>query len=121
MKFRKKPIVIEAFQYDGDLMDTDGEYYVPDWAIDAFSNDILFYDSPTNKNEAPYELYVKTLEGYENIGDYILNGENVILKRKVVEQRTIVNIGDYVVQGVNGKLYVRNPNIFEKTYDVVEE
>lgn len=25
MKYRKKPVVIEAFNYDGDLMDKDGE------------------------------------------------------------------------------------------------
>mgnify|MGYP000957139957 CR=1 FL=1 len=36
MKYRKKPIIIEAFQYDGDLMNKHGEYYVPQWAINAF-------------------------------------------------------------------------------------
>lgn len=25
MKYRKKPVVIEAFQYDGDLKNSDGE------------------------------------------------------------------------------------------------
>lgn len=29
MKYRKKPVVIEAFNYDGDLMDKYGNYYVP--------------------------------------------------------------------------------------------
>ena len=79
-------------------MNSDGEYYVPDWAIDAFIDDILFYDSPTNKNEAPYELYVKTLEG-----------------------NMMVGVGDYVIQGINGELYPCKTDIFEKTYDVVEE
>jgi hypothetical protein len=37
-KYRKKPVVIEAFQYDGDLMDRFGKYYVPDWAFDAIQN-----------------------------------------------------------------------------------
>ncbi|CAM4225883.1 hypothetical protein HMPREF1097_04277 [Enterocloster bolteae 90B8] len=30
-KYRKKPVVIDAFQYDGDLIESDGKYYVPDW------------------------------------------------------------------------------------------
>ena len=40
MKYRKKPVVIEAFKYDGDLKGADGKYYVPDWAIIAFENGI---------------------------------------------------------------------------------
>ena len=32
MKYRKKPVVIEAFQYDGDLIGSDGKFYVPIWA-----------------------------------------------------------------------------------------
>ena len=31
MKYKKKPVVVEAFQYDGDLNGADGKYYVPDW------------------------------------------------------------------------------------------
>ena len=27
-KYRKKPVVIEAFQYDGDLKDCDGNWYL---------------------------------------------------------------------------------------------
>src|SRR5574344_1497993 len=43
MKYRKKPVVIEAFQYDGDLQDSDGEYYVPDWAVKAFEGKVMYY------------------------------------------------------------------------------
>lgn len=32
MKYKKKPVVIEAFQYDGDLIGSNGQYYVPEWA-----------------------------------------------------------------------------------------
>ena len=97
MKYRKKPIVIEAFQYDGDLMNSEGEYYVPDWAVDAFINDVLLYDCKTKKNKPPYELYVNTLEG-----------------------KMLVNVNDYVIRGVNGELYPCKPDIFEKTYEIVE-
>lgn len=33
-KYRKKPMVIEVFQYDGDLKDCDGNWYVPNWAVE---------------------------------------------------------------------------------------
>jgi len=95
MKYKKKPIEIEAFQYDGDLMDTHGEYYVPQWAVDAWENDILTYGF-NDDIECPCELYVKTLEG------------NMLIK-----------VGDYVIKGVKGELYPCKEDIFEMTYDLV--
>lgn len=29
MKYKKKPVAIEAFQFDGDLKGSDGKYYEP--------------------------------------------------------------------------------------------
>lgn len=97
MKFRKKPIVIEAFKYEGDLMNSDGSYCVPDWAVKAYDSGILFVDA-INGEEPPYDLFINTLEG-----------------------RMLVNVGDYVIQGINGELYPCKPDIFEKTYDIVND
>lgn len=33
----------------------------------------------------------------------------------------IASIGDYIIKGVNGELYPCKPDIFCKTYDIVEE
>lgn len=96
-KFRKKPVVIEAFQFDGDLMSHNGKYYVPEWAVKAHEERILFFDSLT-PGESPCELFVKTLEGQMH-----------------------VSYGDYVIQGVNGEIYPCKPDIFEKTYEKVED
>ena len=95
-KYRKKPVVIEAFRYDGDLMGADGKYYVPYWAIEAHKAGVLYYDSISN-NTPPCELYVKTLEG-----------------------NMLASVGDYVIRGVNGELYPCKPDIFEKTYEKVD-
>lgn len=67
-KYRKKPIVIEAFSYDGDLKGSDGEYYIPEWAVKAFEEQDMYFDGP--------ELYIKTLEGvhHASVGDYIIQG-----------------------------------------------
>ena len=96
-KYKKKPVVVEAFQYDGDLKGSNGEYYVPVWAVVAFKNGILFYMS-SSPLYPPCELHVKTLEGNMR-----------------------VSVGDYIIQGVNGELYPCKPDIFEKTYELVSE
>jgi len=88
-KYKKKPIVIEAFKYDGDFMDSQGKYYIPDWAIVAFEKGKLYF-----KEDAI--LVVKTLEGEH-----------------------IANVGDYIIQGVRGEIYPCKPDIFELTYDKV--
>lgn len=90
MKFRKRPVVIEAFQYDGDLQKSNGEYYAPDWAVEALKNGTLYYKDAG-------ELFVKTLEGDMK-----------------------ASVDDYIIRGVNGEIYPCKPDIFEKTYEAVE-
>lgn len=67
-KYRKKPVEIEAFQYDGDFTNKDGCYYVPAWAVHANVEGTLYFEDG--------ELYVKTLEGihHASVGDYIIRG-----------------------------------------------
>lgn len=97
MKYRKKPAVIEAFQYDGDLKGSNGKYYVPQWAVEALENGTMFYDS-LNENEPPCELFIRTLEGVHH-----------------------VSVNDFIIQGVQGELYPCKPDIFEQTYEVAQE
>lgn len=94
MKYKKRPVVIEAFKYDGDLQDSDGRFYVPLWAVRAYAEGVMHYGV---HEKEPYELYIDTLEGTHH-----------------------VSVGDYVIQGVNGELYPCKPDIFEKTYEAVE-
>jgi hypothetical protein len=67
MKYRKKPVVIEAFQYNVDPR--------PDWFTDAVSeNLIVTFDDPL------FGVYcrIETLEGVMqgNAGDFIIQGVN---------------------------------------------
>lgn len=89
MKYQKKPVIIEAFQYDGDLIARDGSYCVPDWAQDAHKAGVLFYKDTG-------DLYVETLECDMH-----------------------VSVGDYVIKGVHGELYPCKPDSFTKTYEQV--
>lgn len=91
MKFRKKPVEIEAFQYDGDFMDKTGKYDIPDWAVKAIDTGVL-----SISDDAEGTIAVKTLEGVMT-----------------------AHIGDYIIQGVNGELYPCRADIFVKTYDIV--
>lgn len=58
MKYRKKPVEIEAFRYDGDFIDKDGNYYIPGWGIEAFENNVIKYNSYDKG-----KLAIETLEG----------------------------------------------------------
>lgn len=68
MKFKKKPVTIEAFQFDGDFIDSNGNYYVPEWAASAYKQGSLYFEGA--------DLFVKTLEGIHaaSCGDYIIKG-----------------------------------------------
>lgn len=92
MKYRKKPVVIEAVQYDGLNKDEIekfvgrqlGEYIIDDtaWQVGAAR--------PISK------LVIPTLEG---------NMDAIM--------------GDYIIKGVKGEFYPCKPDIFEQTYEKV--
>lgn len=94
MKYRKRPVVIEAFMYDGDLMDKYGNYYVPLWAEEAYKNGTLFYGCGVGGDELFIEA---TPESVHRVG-----------------------VGDYIVRSATGKIYPCKPDIFEQTYEEVE-
>lgn len=96
MKYKKKPVVIEAIQLKVDNFDEICEFmgetpvpkHNPDYGIDEHGN--------TNN---PYlGVYIETLEG-----------------------KMLANCGDYIIKGVSGEFYPCKPDIFEKTYDIVED
>ena len=68
-KYRKKPVEIEAFQFEGDFL-SDGKWCIPDWAVEAFHKGIMYFVGP--------ELYINTLEGVHHCSfmDYVIRGVN---------------------------------------------
>ena len=84
MKFRKKPVVIEAMQF---TMESKDQCY----------NFVRCNCFPHFVNGEP-TLTIETLEGD-------------MIARK----------GDWIIKGVNGEFYPCKPDIFEKTYERVEE
>jgi len=89
MKFRKKPVVIEAVQYAR-------RFDWPDWFHDAVTaNTVLVYGTGkfAGLDEACF-CDIKTLEGTMTAQE-----------------------GDWIIRGVKGELYPCKPDIFEMTYE----
>lgn len=43
-----------------------------------------------------------------------------VIEINTLEGTMLANIGDYVIKGINGEFYPCKPDIFEKTYEKVE-
>lgn len=91
MKYRKKPVIIEAFKWTAD----EDQLEDPIWICEAIRKGEAWIDR--DRHGGIITMKIKTLEG---------------LMR--------ANIGDYIIQGVNGEIYPCKPDIFEKTYEKVE-
>jgi hypothetical protein len=96
-QFRKKPVVIEAFQMTEARRWDNGEW--PDWLNRAWNMNLMdagaLFINRTDKVGA--RLCIQTLEGVHD-----------------------VNWGDFIIRGVKGELYPCKPDIFAATYDAVE-
>ena len=102
MKFRKKPVVIEAFQWTGvpDQMED------PIWIINALKK-------PWGESGSA-RIY------YSTIADAAYSKGKPILQIYTLEGVHDANIGDYIIQGVKGEIYPCKPDIFAATYEVAE-
>jgi len=86
-KWRKKPVVIEAFKWTGDHYQKED----PEWIVEAIRKGIVWFnDIGTEK----CTMEIKTLEGNH-----------------------IANRGDYIIQGIQGEIYPIKKDIFYKTYE----
>ena len=84
MKYRKKPVIVEAIKYT-----LENSKDVFDFAKGKIRHDLL----PRST-----DLRIETLEGVMT-----------------------VSVGDYIIRGVKGEFYPCKPDIFEQTYEEVEE
>lgn len=87
MKYRKRPVVIEAIQFKRDNF---GE-------IEVFAQGKATYFRTERHPNGKAYCTIETLEGNMTATE-----------------------GDYIIKGVNGEFYPCKPDIFEKTYELVE-
>lgn len=91
MKYRKKPIVVHAFQF--------GKMAFPVW---------FYCECPYRIHPSLYALKISSESGMEAI-------------IRTLEGEMTAREGDYIVLGVNGEIYPVKADIFEKTYERVDD
>ncbi len=78
---------MQYFQYKGDIFDCNGEYCIPNWAIQKHKQGILYMDIEQDHQKGePYILSLK--QNKDNIkiqlGDYIVyDNDEICVYRKV--------------------------------------
>lgn len=65
-----------------------------------------------NTNERKYRKKPVVIKAYQTDKEVIIH---------TLEGDMTASIGDYIITGVNGEKYPCKPDIFEKTYESVEE
>ena len=103
MKYRKKPVVVEAFQMTKERRWDNSEW--PNWLNEAWQREPgensvwIDPDAPVAPgHDSAAELVCGTLEGVYRI-----------------------SWGDWIIRGIKDELYPCKPGIFEATYEVVDE
>ena len=96
MKYRKKPVVIEAVQWTGSYKSTK--------EVIEFLGQKVTNDFVTQEKFEDYVSYIRT------------NGLSI----ETLEGNMRVSIGDYVIKGIQGEFYPCKPDIFEQTYEIAE-
>lgn len=102
-KFRKRPVVIEAFQMTEESgLNLPGTTW-PDWLQRAWNGErskvgSMYPTTVGTDGSASHAMSICTLGG---------------------EMK--VSWDDWIIQGVGGELYPCKPDIFEKTYESIEE
>lgn len=92
MRYVKKPIEIEAVQWDGTL---------------KTSLNILHWMHKCKPSTKPEEDWA----GYDSI--------NNVIFIDTLEGRMTASKGDYIIKGIQDEFYPCKPDIFEATYDAV--
>ena len=92
MRYRKKPVVIEAIQWNGSNLEE----------VKRFVGDSLNYSIC----DAAWE-----------VGKGV---PHVLMEIGTLEGNMQVTKGDYIIKGVTGEFYPCKPDIFEKTYELEE-
>jgi len=94
LRWRKKPVVIEAFRMTQNRRWDNSEW--PDWLNRAWNEPLgnvgALWIDPTDKIGT--RLFIGTLEG-----------------------DLLVSFGDWIVRGIRGELYPVRADIFEATYE----
>lgn len=100
MKYRKKPVVVEAFQMTKERRESNADW--PNWLNQAWNKDFI-------------DIGMVGCEDFPNS-----NGKDRLVLREIGGAVCTLSWGDWIVQGVQGEIYPCKPDIFEQTYEPAE-
>lgn len=90
MKYRKKPVVIEAWKWD-----KEGDPVFPEFLLN--SKTPIRFSKVAGGPKLRGRIFIDTFEG-----------------------QMAADFGDWIIKGVEGEVYPCKPSVFEKTYEKVE-
>ena len=92
-QYRKKPLIVSAVQWTGDnLME-----------VTAFIRNQSIKEFKANLDEANYKTVITH------------HGQSVLISPDM-----FAHLNDYIIKGINGDFYPCDPNVFNKTYSLIE-
>ena len=95
MKFRKKPVVIDAVQFTREIIEA---HLLDDKPLPEGVQLSSASCHPKDRIVYSYSCYIDTLEGMMKVSE-----------------------GDWIIKGVNGEFYPCKPDIFAATYEPVAD
>lgn len=103
MKYRKKPVEVEVF-------------HLTDLNYDTVINALNFMGETGDIHKKYQRLgFERPLDRYMNI---VCTNKGIYIN--TLEGQMLASVGDYIIKGVNGEFYPCKPDIFKKTYELVE-
>lgn len=95
-KYRKRPVVIDAFKWTGDQHQTED----PGWIIEAIKEGTVVIP---------------------NLDWAIEKHGKLVMEINTLEGVMTATPGDYIIKGIQGEIYPCKPDIFEMIYEKVEQ
>ena len=89
MKYRKKPVVVEAIQWTGKNLQE-----LKNFVGDSLEYDVMDAAWEVGKGPVIVNMRIQTLEGIHH-----------------------ASVGDFIIKGIRGEFYPCKPDIFAKTYE----
>ena len=112
MKYRKKPVIVDAEPYREGLEDK--------WVL-YFSGNYGEYEKVFNTKEECLEYSRNDKGNTESQEDFNFIYEDPVPCIMTLEGRMDIKKTDYIITGVKGERYPCKKDIFEETYELVEQ
>ncbi len=103
MRFRKRPVEIDAEKFDGT---PESGAAIVEWARQFGVEDVEFHPFLADHFKGDLKVYVAHPDPFMRI--------------KTLEGVMTASVGDWIIRGVAGEFYPCKPDIFDATYELVD-